>query len=106
MAFAEMKQFVKLALDAARGRFPERPPVHGLIFEIGVDSTGDDAVWIWAILDDSVKKADLDYEKLEPVADIIRMAIRGEFTDQALDLIPYVSFRTKSEQQEIEAGTI
>ena len=65
----------------------------------GEDSTGDPAVKIWVILNDEAGESpDFGAE----TADISEQVV-AVLRDQHVDLWPYVRFRTRSEQDEIDA---
>ena len=96
-------ELVRTALATARKKFPRY--VVDFRTLLGVDSTGDNAVWIWVILDDSTPEARRRHASLEPIAVQIRSAIQqtlGDASEFKLDVVPYVRFRLKSEQDEVD----
>ena len=102
-----MDDLVAAALRAAREKFPPVPRVVDMKFQLGRDAAGDNAVRIWVILDDATPGAQLHHVVFQPMEEQIRAAIGRalrEGTQFQLDLVPYVYFRLKSEQDEIEAG--
>ena len=102
-----MDELVKSALDTARRSFPASPRVVDVKHQLGTDATGDNAVRVWVVLDDATPKAQLRHTNFQPIADQIRGAIRKallEGTQFQLELLPYVYFRLKSEQDEIDAA--
>ena len=64
----------------------------------GLDSTGDPGVWVWAIIKDEA--ADPEFRK--QVAEVRRQA-DDALQDADIGRWPYISFRTESEQHELEA---
>lgn len=109
MPYFTVDDLVKVALRKARKRFPPAPRVVGTPYRLGVDSTGHDAIWVWVVLDDATPKEQLRHASLEPIAEAVRAAIREPLRGVAPiqpELIPYVRFRLKSEQDEAdrEAG--
>src|SRR5438552_15823840 len=99
-----MDELVKVALDTARPSFPATPRVVDVKHQVGTDATGDNAVRIWVILDDATPEAQLRHANFQPIADQIRGAIRKALREgPQFDLVPYVYFRLKSEQDEIDS---
>lgn len=99
-----MEEIVKLALDTARGKFPPKPRVVELRHRIGQDATGESAVWVWVVLADDTPKT-MPHSSFAPIAEQIRAAIAEALksgTQFQIDLVPYVRFRLKSEQEEID----
>ncbi len=99
---------VAAALKAAQGNFPSSPRVVDFKFHRGEDSTGDAAVWIYVVLDDTTPASAKHFVRTQPIAEAIRTEIRkpvhlGGGT-YMLDLVPYVYFVTQSELQAVKAG--
>jgi hypothetical protein len=63
----------------------------------GTDSTGDRAIWIWLILEDSWASAEPDRSKRNEMREWAEKA-----ASSVSDLWAYVSFRLESEQRELE----
>jgi hypothetical protein len=64
-------------------------------FEIGADSTGDPALWLWIIVDDAVAD-DGEFPRFSAdIQDRIRRALR----ERRIERWPYIRFRTASEQR-------
>ena len=78
---------------------PVHPRVVGVQGELYRDSTGDDAVRIIVLIDDFTPEEDWTHEKMEPIAEAFRAAVRNS----GIDRWPYIDFRTESEQREIDA---
>ena len=72
--------------------------VNTYVVRTGEDSTGDPAVKIWVILNDEVGESP-DFGR--ETADISQQVV-AVLRDRHVDLWPYVRFRTRSEQDEIE----
>ena len=72
--------------------------VRDFAVRVGEDSTGDSAAWVWVIIDDQMGGPDF-YEHVPAIRD----RIEGLFSRSNSDLYPYISIRTKSEQESIEA---
>jgi len=100
-----MDDLLKRTLETAKAEFPPAPKVVDLRYRVGTDATGDGAVWVWVVLDDATPTAQLRHARFQPIADQIRAAIKKALREGAqfsLDLIPYVRFRLKSEQDEVD----
>ncbi|MBI1849464.1 MAG: hypothetical protein HYR85_03865 [Planctomycetes bacterium] len=98
----DVDKVLKRTLNLKRLKLPKTPPIVELRYEVGVDWSGDDAVWIWTIVDDSTPKKDWTFAKLTPVYEKIREAVRGT----GLEIIPYVRVRSRSGQDAIDAGKV
>jgi hypothetical protein len=71
------------------------PEVLTFEVEIGDDSTGDPALWLWIIVDDDVAN-DAEFPKLSAnIQDRIRHALRKA----DIERWPYIRFRTANEQR-------
>jgi len=86
---AEEEQ-IRVALKGVR--WP--PCVLTLNVELGADSTGDPAIWIWVFVDDEAATA-TDFPS---IAMEIEEEIRAAFAASGVDRWPYVRFRTRAEQ--------
>jgi len=64
-------------------------------FEIGADSTGDPAVWLWIIVNDALA----DKPNFSALTANLQEQIRREFREGQVQHWPYIRFRTASEQQ-------
>lgn len=64
--------------------------------KLDLDSTGEQAVWIWVVLSD--EKQDLPSEQAAKIRDSIRHALRHA----GIELWTYVRFRTESEQSKLD----
>ncbi len=70
-------------------------------YEVGVDSTGDPAVWIWFIVNDDVEVSD---ERTRDQLSRLRTLIRIKFHEAGIERWPYISLRSRSEAKELMAG--
>ncbi len=75
---------------------PGCPRVVKALFSVGQDSSDDDAVWIWVILED--RKKDWTFRELRPLTQVFENAL----TAGGITAIPYVRYRTESEQRVID----
>jgi hypothetical protein len=66
--------------------------------ETGEDWSGDDAVWVWAILKDEDFEADVDRENREVIDRAVHQAVEQE-TGEPSPMV-YVHFRTISESDD------
>lgn len=69
-------------------------PVKQWKIETGPDHTGDDAVWVWAVLGN--RKADWQWKHIRRINDLVSHAVRAG-ADGTPPLV-YVSFQKLSEQ--------
>ncbi|MBI5853574.1 MAG: hypothetical protein HZB39_21405 [Planctomycetes bacterium] len=69
-----------------------------VLTKIGTDSTGDPAVWIWIILKDASLPRAWSFESREKLRQWAKQTVRSA----GIEDLTYVSFRTESEQQELE----
>ena len=67
-------------------------------FQMGVDTTGDRAVWIWVVLSDD--KEDVPSEEVAQIRNSVRGALKGA----GIDMWTYLRFRTESEQATLDNG--
>ena len=95
-------QQARQALDVRhlRERFPAKPEVVDVRFEVGLDSTGDEAVFVWIILSDKTPKRDFARDRLS----VLEGAVRSALTEKQVYAWPYVRFRTESEQRDIDVA--
>ncbi len=73
--------------------------VREIVIERGPDSTGDPALFVWLLLDDSVTNKELAYEPVMALRD----AARDQMREWEPDLYPYVRVRRVREWQEMVA---
>ncbi len=100
-----MAELVTDALATAKASFPASPKVVDLRTRLGTDWVGDDAVWVWAIIDNATPKSKLHHANFRPIAELLEAAIKSavrEGTQPQVDPMVYVRFRLKSEQDEID----
>jgi len=81
-----------------RQKFPDF--VCDFAVKVGRDSTGDPAAWVWVIVDDR----ETGKELLSKVREIQQL-VTDAFEQANIALYPYVLFRTKSEQIELEVSS-
>ena len=84
--------------DRLRADFelPDRPKILDIMSTLHIDSTGDDPLRVWVILDDDTKED----ERPRAATKSIERAIREALTAEDIALFPYVRYRTKSEYDE------
>lgn len=68
--------------------------VLGLDYALDTDATGDQAIWIWVIIDDA---ADAESSAFQEFARRFRARVRKALQAQHVNRIPYVRFRPRSE---------
>ncbi len=73
--------------------------VREIVIDRGLDSTGDLALFVWLLLDDSVTDKEMTYEFIESLRD----AARGQMREWEPELFPYVRVRRVREWQEMVA---
>ena len=71
--------------------------VEQIIIERLPDWAGDDAIFVWLLLDDNLKSSDFVWEKVEPLSDEATRYTRETYPD----LYVYVRMRRVKEWQEI-----
>jgi hypothetical protein len=64
-------------------------------FELGADSTGDPAVWVWIFVDSETATS----ENFTQLANDIQHRVRESLTTAGVMRWPYIRFRTASEQR-------
>lgn len=72
--------------------------VREIIIEQGPDSTGDEALFVWLLLDDKVRDDDLDWNKIEPLVTQARTQMR----QLKPEFYPYVRVRRVREWHEMK----
>ncbi|MBX3469762.1 MAG: hypothetical protein KF878_23050 [Planctomycetes bacterium] len=92
-----VEQRVRTALARAKKRLPRH--VVALRHRLDTDSSGQDAVYVWIIIDDGAPEEVWAYEATSPLGDVVEQALSAA----GVDLWPYVLFRAKSEQDEFDA---
>lgn len=90
-----MSELERIREGAGKARLPDF--VVDVAYELGVDSTGDPAVWIWTIFSDDEAAA----EKFGEDTDLVREKIFVAFHDAGIERWPYVRFRSASEHAEL-----
>ncbi|MBI1849459.1 MAG: hypothetical protein HYR85_03840 [Planctomycetes bacterium] len=95
-------QVLKKTLDLKKLRLPKPNRVVDIRFKRDQEWTGEDAVWIWVILDDRTPEKERAYVKLMPIFDAIEKAVSAS----GLGLWPHVRVRMRSEQADIDAGRV
>src|SRR4051812_12618511 len=83
MAHIQLDDLVKAALGTAKKDFPASPRVVDFRYQVGTDATGENAVWVWVVLDDATPKAALRHASFEPIAEQIRTGIRKALRESA-----------------------
>jgi hypothetical protein len=86
-------EHIRSTLDEVQRRLPSFPRTVGLHFDVGTDDAGDPAVYIVVLLDESTRDEDWTSDKLDPIADLIRGALRGA----GVSRWPYVRYSKPSE---------
>ena len=85
-----------LKLSKLKSKLPKNPKVVDIRVEEYVDTSGQDALRIWVILDEGV-----DVEKLRPEDTMaVKNAIRDRVFELGVDLWPYVRMAKQSELDE------
>lgn len=80
-------------LDVGALHLPDCPRVQRIVVEEFEDSTGDDSLNIYAILDDATTDADRNWAHLKPIDQEIRRVLR----DAGEERFPYITAGTKQE---------
>lgn len=86
---AEMKE----VLDPKKLALPSRPLIEEIELEHYEDSSGEESLEIWVILDDSTKDEDLTGENVMQV----KSAIREALLSNQVRLFPYIRFIVRAE---------
>lgn len=82
------------ALDQTR----ERPVwVRDFVFESGLDTIGEQALWIWVLVDDEVLAVEHPADQVRDVIELVETCLRRITTRWW----PFIHFRTVSEQREL-----
>lgn len=87
-------------LRPERFRLPASPKVVRFEVDRYIDSTDEEALEVWAILDESEPEDLRRWEHLEP----LEAAIREALIEGGVDEFPYVQFVTPSEWQQVRAA--
>src|SRR5205823_3127176 len=85
----------EVILDPQELDLPEKPRVLEIRAEPYVDSTGDDALEVWVVTDDSATSEELDYDHVKPIEDRIRQALWSQGDER----IAYFWIRRKKEMR-------
>lgn len=85
-------------LAAVRPQFPAF--VRDAVFQLRADHTGEPAVWIWLILDDDT---DVEVGEVQAGLTRVRRTIHDRLMAGGVDRWPFISVRTRSDQQELVA---
>lgn len=75
-----------------------QPDVERIRYDIGEDWSGDPAINFRVVLSDDASRI----ERLHKVADRVRERLEDAIQPYDMGLIPYASFRSHSEQQELQ----
>ena len=78
----------------------EWPKLARILHELDLDWSGDAAVRVWVILDDSDQN-EWPREHTEQIDETIRESLR----QAGVDIWPYIRFRGKAEQEALDQGT-
>lgn len=79
----------------------EKPdPIVGLDYQIGRDSSGEPAVWIWVVVPDAVAESPRFFEITEGLRQYFEVLLRH----WDISFWPYIRFRTVSEHAELESA--
>ena len=90
---------VALSLESLAPKFPgKRPRVVDIQHEAYVDHLGDDELQVFVILSDDTTTADRKWDKLHPIREVIREALREVREER----FPYVRFLTRREFKETQ----
>lgn len=81
------------ALDLDRLNLPARPRVRRIVWHDYRDWAGDEALRIWALLDDRTPDRDRAWKRIHPIDRAIRKAI----DDIGEERFPYITFWTQAE---------
>ena len=87
---------INAALELDRLNLPARPRVRRIIWRDYRDWSGEEALRIWALLDDRTPKRDRAWERIEPIHRVIHETLEqiGE------ERFPYITFWTEAEWKE------
>ena len=87
---------INAALELDRLNLPSRPRVRRIVWRDYRDWSGEEALRIWALLDDRTPKRDRAREHIDPIDRILREALRriGE------ERFPYITYWTEAEWKE------
>ena len=85
-----------LKLSDLKPKLPRNPRVVDIRVEDYVDTSGDDALRVWVILDEGVKVEKLKAEDTTA----LKTAIRNRIRELGVELWPYIDLVTQSELDE------
>ena len=74
------------------------PRLSTLLRMLDLDWSGDEAIRIWVVLEDEDAPEGWPREQVEPIEE----AIRGALKEAGVEAWPYINFRGKSEQEDLE----
>jgi len=97
-SYTESSEVRSIRSALKKVRFPKG--IANLDFDLGNDSTGDPAVWIWIVVKDAAADVAASAETATRLSRDIRQALHKAGSDRW----PYLSFRTVSEQKELQAA--
>lgn len=89
----------KQLLDISKLDFPERPRIVGIEVEEFIDHGGDDALWVYAILDEATQTVEMTGEAVMQ----IKSAVHDVLYDAGVTHFSYVRFLTASEFAELRS---
>jgi len=90
------KKEIAATVDAIAAEF--QPKVRRIRWEIGKDWYGDPALFLRILLADSATKG----RRLALIANAVQRQIHDKLTPDEFGLYPYCSFRSESEQEELQ----
>ncbi len=91
------------ALERARKKLPRSPRVVRLKHEFRLDSTGDEAIWIWIVYED--EDFDAGDPSMRRSEELLFRALLAAAEKQGFPrgtFIPHILVRTRSEQDEVD----
>jgi hypothetical protein len=86
-------EHIRTVLDSVQRSLPPIPRTVGMHFDVGTDEAGDPAVYVVVLLDEGTRDEDWTSEKLDPIAQTIRAALRAA----GVSRWPYVRYSKPSE---------
>lgn len=86
-------ELVRDALEEVRSSRADPPRIVGYRFDLGEDQTGDPSIDVLVVLDDASKEEDLSPDRLNEIAEAVRLRLERE----DLDRIVYVDFLRERE---------
>ncbi len=88
---------VRELLAEHRNELPVPASIIDWIVEVGHDATGDDAVWVWVILQDDLFNQPVDWQ--DNLRDRIEEIVSHAASPTQVQV--YIRYRAESEQQEL-----